>query len=151
MKNKQKYKSRKQDLNTPVNVVPKPIVDLDSNWDRYEDEDDIAIPSGTDFALLASAPIKPSGRFQLKSDKTTMEQIENANTTDNFFDLDLDLLSSSLSAIPFHERLGIDEDYFPVSTYSINRQYSFLIFTKFPEWKTSTNEERCKCQFIRIQ
>lgn len=119
LKNKQKFKPKqfKKHEEPKIPGVNRPRIDLESNWDRYEqeDEDKISIPSGTDFTLLANAPVKSSGRFQFKSEKNAIEEIETADISSNLFNLDLNLLSMSISTSPFHERLGLGEDYFGVN------------------------------------
>lgn len=89
---------------------------LESNAFRYdsdkEDDEEEERDMSKDFGLLSKASITP-GHFQFKSDKVLFDQKE--YLTNNMFNLDIKLLSLSLSTIPFHLRHNIDLEYFSVS------------------------------------
>ncbi|KAI4463840.1 cell death regulator aven [Holotrichia oblita] len=128
-RNKQRYKSKakavhkKQDQeNIEVeNKSDKIVIDdsdlfqkrsLESNWYRYEAKEEDDKDTLKDFSILASAPIQQASYFQFKSDKT-ISSAQDAKPVDNkLFNLDVNLLSLSITTIPFHVRCGIDEKYF---------------------------------------
>lgn len=82
-----------------------------------------------DFSVLASAPIQQASYFQFKSDKN-IHSAQDAKPVDNkLFNLDVNLLSLSITTIPFHIRCGIDEKYFSVILeYQGRLRYSYYIF-----------------------
>jgi hypothetical protein len=98
-----------------VPAKTKSAVALDSNWDRYEQEQvENKVSSSTDFAILANAPITRGSHFQFKSDKDDVREIVTPVNPSMLFDLDLTLLDKSLSTIPFHVRSSIENNYFTV-------------------------------------
>lgn len=90
---------------------------MQSNAFRYDEnkEEDVSDTQDTsrDFRILSKASIN-QGHFQFKSDKALFDQEE--HKTQNAFDMDLKLLSLSLSTIPFHLRHNIDIEYINVSS-----------------------------------
>lgn len=88
---------------------------LESNWYRYEAKEEDEKDTLKDFSVLALAPIQQASYFQFKSDKN-INSAQDAKPVDNkLFNLDVHLLSLSITTIPFHVRCGIEEKYFTVS------------------------------------
>ncbi|KAL1506592.1 hypothetical protein ABEB36_005923 [Hypothenemus hampei] len=120
LKDKKKYKGNS--IKDPKHVPPmqKPK-QLDSNWDRYEDEEENEhehkLSSSTNFSLLANAPVSSGSHFQFKSDKENEEifKIKENFNENNLFSLNLDLLHKSMLTIPYYERQGIEMGYFTES------------------------------------
>lgn len=114
--NKSKYNKNKPKANIPIpNNKSK---SLETNWDRYEEElssinDYVQV--GSDFSLLANAPISKGSHFQFKAEAIKNQDIKNTQIdTSGLFNIDLNLIGLSLSTIPFHERCGLSTDYFSV-------------------------------------
>ncbi|EFA02131.1 hypothetical protein TcasGA2_TC007780 [Tribolium castaneum] len=84
---------------------------LESNWERYEQEKGLKSSPGSDFSVLANAPISHGSHFQFKSDKDIALEIKEAS---ELFNLDLALLDKSLGTISFQLRSGIENDYFTI-------------------------------------
>ncbi|KAL3266520.1 hypothetical protein HHI36_010689 [Cryptolaemus montrouzieri] len=115
LKNKSKYKSKSK-------IIPKATVrskspQLKSNSDRYKEDVNFPInslsASGSDFSVLANAPISKVNQFRFKSDILGESDIENSPIDcSGLFNLDLNLLGLSIASIPFAERCSIPENYF---------------------------------------
>ncbi|XP_066245492.1 uncharacterized protein Aven [Euwallacea similis] len=113
VKDKKKYKGNT--TKNPKYVPPKNVPRLDSNWDRYERQEENELENilsaSTDFALLANAPFSVGSHFQFKKDRVSEDPIFEKATND-LFSLNLDLLNKSILTVPFYERLDIPKEYF---------------------------------------
>lgn len=92
---------------------------MPSNHNRYvssESEDDSNLNTNirdviTDFAALAKAPISVGGHFKFKDDQNSFENDCQKSFSEWFAPLDIKMLSQSVSAIPFHIRCEIDQEF----------------------------------------
>ncbi|XP_066145784.1 uncharacterized protein Aven [Euwallacea fornicatus] len=113
VKDKKKYKGNT--TKNPKYVPPKNVPRLDSNWDRYErqeeNEFENVLSASTDFALLANAPFSVGSHFQFKKDRVPEGPISEESSSD-LFSLNLDLLNKSILTVPFYERLNISKEHF---------------------------------------
>ncbi|XP_045479374.1 uncharacterized protein LOC123684240 [Harmonia axyridis] len=124
--NKSKYNKNKPKPTGLAKSIIK-TKSLAPNWDRYEEEltsGNDYVPLGSDFALLANAPISRGSHFQFKSETNKIQELEKASVVDTsgLFNIDLNLIGLSLSTIPFNERCDIPDDYFSESQRKIMLQ-----------------------------
>ncbi|CAH0560555.1 unnamed protein product [Brassicogethes aeneus] len=105
LQDKKKYKPKPKSNSTTVVTKSKPIK-LDSNWDRYdeEDNDNFELESKTNFSILASNPIIKGSHFQFKRDKLEIFGLNEEEK--NIFNLDINILNLSLTTLPFFEFIG---------------------------------------------
>ncbi|XP_030763809.1 uncharacterized protein LOC115888276 isoform X2 [Sitophilus oryzae] len=163
IKNKAKYKGNTK--KNPKYVPSKSKPNLESNWDRYDEEEetkqnktdlnlesnwaryeekqpihDPHLTSSTDFSLLASLPISAGSHFQYKFD-------ENDKKLEGIFCLDVDLLHKSILTVPLYERIGISKQYFEdeeVKSMDADADQSLVCYKEYID-SISTSEEQTNC------
>ena len=133
-RNKQRHKDKSKVVPKEKDVTKKPQVDsvnenpdgdeetfshrtIESNWHRYErkDEGDEAVVLPSAFPGPSSAPVTKVNYFQFKSDKFVERDTEIQQIKNKLFTLNFELLSKSISTIPFYKRSPVPEAHYTVS------------------------------------
>ncbi|XP_019869291.2 uncharacterized protein LOC109597946 [Aethina tumida] len=106
VQDKRKYKPKGKSAPIADQSPKQKLKHLDSNWDRYEEEEinPFQIHSSTDFALLANNHVSAGSHFQFKYDKNDLEISKELPS--DMFHLDIDLLNLSISSLPFYEHFN---------------------------------------------